>query len=240
MPPGRRFPPSRLTSLLGHALACGALSLCQLAPAIAQQDRSSPCGSLQNAYGPFDYRSQRDKIGIVEQFHFTPPVEALMKGESGSIGGDLDYTLRASPNHHRALLAAMRLGERTKSPQPPTLPRPIECYFERALRFQEDDTVVRMLYARFLASQQRRREAGQQLARVTELAGDNPLTHYNAGLLYVELQDYDKALVQAHRAMRFGHDAAGLRERLQAAGHWRPPSGGAAGRAASPQPEPKP
>ncbi len=36
-----------------------------------------PCGSLANAYGPFDYRKHKGQplINIVEQAHFTPDVE---------------------------------------------------------------------------------------------------------------------------------------------------------------------
>ena len=71
------------------------------------------CGVLQNAYGPFDYRdpvSKRDNLPIVESFHFTPDVESLRHGRSGSVLGDLRYTLRAFPNHHRALKSMARYG----------------------------------------------------------------------------------------------------------------------------------
>ena len=67
------------------------------------------CGALQNAFGPFDYRTERGyNLDVVESYHFTPPVEALIRGSSGTIGGDLDYTLRAFPNHDRALNATIR------------------------------------------------------------------------------------------------------------------------------------
>jgi hypothetical protein len=68
------------------------------------------CGELGNAYGPFDYRTSRDKLAIVEIAHFTPDVEALRSGNTGQLGGDLDYTLRTSPNHARALIAMANLG----------------------------------------------------------------------------------------------------------------------------------
>src|SRR4051812_47506028 len=61
------------------------------------------CGSLANPYGPFDYRTSKDKLDIVEGAHFTPDVETLRSGSTGSLGADIDYTLRTSPNHHRAL-----------------------------------------------------------------------------------------------------------------------------------------
>ena len=59
------------------------------------------CGDLQNAYGPYDYRTATEfQKHLVEGAHFTPEVESL-KGARGSatVGGDIDYTLRAFPNH---------------------------------------------------------------------------------------------------------------------------------------------
>lgn len=78
------------------------------------------CGSLENAYGPFDYTNPDDfknKLPLVEIAHFTPKVEGLMGGKSGYLWGDLDYTLRAFPNHHRALYAFVRyeIREREKA-----------------------------------------------------------------------------------------------------------------------------
>jgi len=197
------------------------------------QVSSQLCGSLENAYGPYDYRTDRARLGIVEKFHFTAQVEMLVKGASGTLGGDLDYTLRAFPNHHRALIALITLTERTKLPQPAGLPRQTECYFERALRFKRDDNVARMLYARYLSITKRESEAVQQLDQVVHAAADSALTHYNAGLIYAELKVYDKALAQAHMALRLGHQGDGLRQILQAANQWREPSAPPAETAAS-------
>lgn len=73
------------------------------------QEVDGGCGALQNAFGPFDDRTARGyNLDVVGSYHFTPPVEALIRGASGTIGGDLDYTLRAFPNHHRALNATNR------------------------------------------------------------------------------------------------------------------------------------
>lgn len=196
------------------------LVLCACGAQASEQD----CGSLDNSYGPFDYRTHRNRLGIVEKFHFTAKVESLAGGVSGSLGGDLDYTLRASPNHHRALIALMRLAERTKLPQQVGLPRPVECYFDRAFRFQRDDPIPRMIYARYLAAGKREDDAKKQLAMVAEQAADNPFTHYNTGLIYAELKDYPRALEQAHKAMALGHTATELRDQLRKAGHWQEPA----------------
>jgi hypothetical protein len=183
------------------------------------------CGSLENAYGPYDYRTTKSKLHIVERYHFTPEVEALIRGKSGGrIGADLDYTLRAFPNHHRALLALMRYGEKAKSPQPYDLPHPVECYFERALRFRPDDTLARMIYAQFLATKKRAPEADRQLEIASASADDdNGFSHYNIGLIYFDLKNYPKALVQAHMALKLGFAQTGLKDKLKGVGQWSEP-----------------
>jgi tetratricopeptide (TPR) repeat protein len=200
------------------------------------QAAEQPCGSLANAYGPFEYRFDRFKpipgdhlshqghLQVVEAFHFTPEVEALIRGKAGSIATDLDYTLRAFPNHHRALSALMRYWERAKSPQPGNLPRPAECYFERAVRFQPDDTTARMLYAMFLHKDKRGAEARQQLEYATTYAADNAFTHYNIGLVYFDLGEPANALSQAHRALALGFPRMELKNRLVAIGKWQEPA----------------
>ena len=218
--------PAPLLRSKSRSLLSGATRICTLIMSVAggsvmAQALSSTCGPLENAYGPFDYRTAQDKLKIVEGAHFTAPVEALIKGNAGYLGGDLDYTLRASPNHHRALLAVMRFGEKTKSSQPPNLRYSVECYFDRALRFRPDDSVARMLYATFLAKQNRIPEASSQLSKTAALAGDNAFTHYNVGLVYLDMKNYANALAQAHRAYSLGFKKAELKDRLQKLGRWK-------------------
>jgi uncharacterized protein (TIGR02996 family) len=189
------------------------------AGAIAQND-SSTCGDLRTGS---DYRtSSRQALELVERYHFTPEVEALIRGKQSTfVGVDLSYTLGAFPNHHRALMSMMLLGQKLKTPQPPRAEYSVECYFQRALRFRPDDTTVRMMYASFLSSQARPTEASHELAQVGKVAGNNAFTYYNLGQIYFDLKDYDKALENAHKAYGYGLTLTGLRDRLTRAGHWR-------------------
>lgn len=189
--------------------------------AYGQQVEFNACGSLQNAYGPYDYRTERDKLNVVEAFHFTPEVETLIRGHTGLIGDDLDYTLRAAPNHHRALVAMMRLGEREKTTQPKGARHTVECYFERATRFATNDTVARALYATYLAKSSRVADAIAQLEAAARTASDNGFAHYNIGLVYLEMKQYDRAVVQAHRAMAAGFIRPALIDGLKQAGAWK-------------------
>ena len=92
-----------LNALMGFIAG---LSVCVCASA---QALDASCGSLENAYGPYDYRTDRgNRLYLVESAHFTPVVESLISGLSGPLGAELDYTLRAFPNHHRALISDAR------------------------------------------------------------------------------------------------------------------------------------
>lgn len=194
----------------------------------------SNCGSLQNHYGPFDYRIERDKAFQVEKHHFNPDVEALRRGQSGAdIAGDIEYLLRVFPNHHRGLNAMMRLGVKVRSENLAGAAFPVECYFERALRFQPNDVIARMLYANYLVVHKRPAEAAQQLEVSISLAADNPFTHYNIGLMYMDLKDYPRALAQAHRAIELGFTKPDLKDRLVAAKQWVEPAAAPAAPAAS-------
>jgi tetratricopeptide (TPR) repeat protein len=180
------------------------------------------CGSLQNAYGPFDYRSDKDKLAIVESYHLTPNVVNLVSTQSaGTIGGDLDYTLRAFPNHHRALMAMMKLGEKENAAKPRGAKYGVECYFQRALRFRDDDATVRMIYASYLSKKGKRVEALGQLDAAERLESENANIIYNTGLIYFDLKEYDKSLSYARRAYGLGFPLPGLRDKLRRAGKWK-------------------
>ena len=222
--PGRGARAAAIASLLA-AIGLSAPAAAQMAP--------SQCGPLANAYGPYDYRTDRDKLPIVEAAHFTPEVESLIRGKSGYLGGDLDYTLRAFPNHHRALISMMRFGDRVKGPRVPSAQYDVECYFVRGVTFRPDDVTARMLFATFLNSKNRKPEALRQLELVRTLAGDNPFTHYNLGLVYFDVGAFDKALAQAHRAHELGFPRPELADKLKAANRWAEPMPAPAAQAAS-------
>lgn len=181
------------------------------------------CGSLDNGYGPYDYRrTTPEQRAIVERYHFTRDVETLRRGESTTrIGGDLSYTLRAFPNHSRALLAMMRLGERERKPQPSGAKYTVECWFDRAIRFAPDDPSVRLLYGTFLLRNDKQQAAIEQLKLAENYAGANGNVYYNLGLAYFDLKDYGRARDYAKRAHELGFTLPGLKNKLQSVGQWR-------------------
>jgi hypothetical protein len=184
------------------------------------------CGSLQNSYGPFDYRTSKDKLVIVEGAHFTPDVETLRSGATGSLASDIDYTLRTSPNHHRALNAMVNLSLRVGKAKPPGAHYTIDCFFDRAFRFAPDDGLVRMIYGVYLSRTNRKREAIKVLEEARKHEANNANVYYNLGLVYLDVKDYSNALKNAQTAYRLGAQLPGLRNRLREVGQWREPAPG--------------
>lgn len=193
------------------------------------------CGDYRSNL-QWDYRTaspaQRREV---EGAHFVPKVENLIDGNRGYLGGDLHYTLGASPNHHRALVSITRWSERLKADHLPKMPFPVECYFVRGLTFKPDDYVVRMLYAQFLIGKARPADATKQLELVEGTATDNAFTLYNLGLIYFDMKNYQQAMAFAHKAMALGFPRTELRDQLEKVGRWSEPAAAAAAEpAASP------
>ena len=182
----------------------------------------SDCGSLKNHFGPFDYRSaSAENRRLVEGTHFTPKVESLAGGNTTiSPGGDMGYTLNVFPNHHRALMALIKLSEKEKTDKPRDMGYTVACRFDRAERFRPDDATVKMLHGIYLMRKGKMQAAAEKLEQANALAGEDANILYNLGLAYFDLKQYDKALANAHAAYALGFPLPGLRDKLKRAGKW--------------------
>ena len=141
-------------------------------------------------------------------------MESLVKGNSGTVAGDLDYTLRAFPNHHRALYSVAQYAFRGAAQgSSPTL-RSAECYFQRAIAFRTDDETVRMLYANYLSKRKDVAEARKQYEKALELAPNSPEVNYNAGLFFLADGDLKLAKEHARVAYKGGYPLMGLQKKI--------------------------
>lgn len=216
-----------MTAHLRNALLlCAAIAAASPCAALAQVNA---CGIVTSNpdghYGPFDYRYEKDRrLRIVDIHHFTPQVEALIRGVSGYIHSELNYVLKSSPNHHRALMALIRYAARLKTPWIKEMDHSVECWLNRAVRFAPDDTVVRALYARYLGTIDRKAEGIAILDAGLRYTEENALSAYNFGLIYLELGDAERALKQAHKAIESGYTAPPLADALKLIGKWREPN----------------
>ncbi|MBV7534781.1 tetratricopeptide repeat protein [Duganella sp. sic0402] len=191
-----------------------------LACAVAQADEC-PAYVKHDPGGDYTNADDRQGLAVVENFHFTPNVERLLRGASGALGADISYTLEHFPNHHRALSAISRLALRDKNRKPPGARYTVECFFDRALRYRPDDARVRSLYGSYLLAIGQAEAALEQLEQAARLEPDNPTAHYNLGLLYVKKKNFDQARASARKAYDMGFPLPGLKNKLSAAGEWR-------------------
>jgi hypothetical protein len=179
------------------------------------------CGDLRNAFGPYDYRTiPATPLSLVEAGHFTPNVEYLIKGQSGYLGADLDYTLRAIPNHPRAIVSMANLGFRDKKDPPKGARYTVDCWFDRAIRFAPDDPKIRTAHGYYLSRKGKHQEAVDEFRYALELGADDGNTHYNLGLAHFNLKQYDEALKQAKLADERGFPLQGLKNKLKAVDKW--------------------
>jgi hypothetical protein len=214
------------TIRLGRAIGGLFVSL-GVSTALAQTGQQACGNPFRNHFGPFDFRTVAPETRkMVEDFHFTPGIQSMTQPRNTmmrDMAKDVAYTLEVFPNHPRALLVMHRLSLRWKSDPAPGTSLTVECWFDRAIRFRPDDTVVRSLYAQYLGGVNRRQDAAAQLKLASEHAKDNPLAHYNIGLVAMEAGLTDLALQQAHRARALGFPRQELVEQLRKANAWVDP-----------------
>lgn len=209
-------------SLLRHPLLClSAAAL--LSPLSALGDTS--CGSLSNGdNGPYDYYSPPpNKLHIVESAHFTARVASLQGGSSvqGGAGADISYTLQVFPNHPRALMSMANLEFKEKTPKPAGSRYSVPCWFDRALSFRPEDTQVHMIYGVYLLKKGKQSDAITHLEEAASKVTDNGNLHYNLGLAFFQLKNFEKSLEHAKKAQELGFDLPGLRNKLEKAGMWK-------------------
>jgi len=189
-----------------------------------------PCRGKGGGYGPFDYtdpKNQGETLNRVYRAHFTPQVEHLIHGQSGTILADLDYTLRAIPNQHQALYAVIRLSflgrrdYRGMLSYSHTSPTPPECYLQRAIKYRPKDGQVKVLYGIYLYKRKRFKSAFRMFNAAIKLMPDSSEAYYNRGLTLVRLKRYDLAKDDATRAYDLGFPLDGLRNKLKKLGYWK-------------------
>ncbi|MET0012475.1 MAG: tetratricopeptide repeat protein [Sedimenticola sp.] len=191
-------------------------------PWIGNELSGAPCKGKGQGYGPFDYLQRHrfpKELSLVERVHFTYPVEALIRGKTAiDPYGDLDYTLRAWPNHHRALNSYTRYFLEKKNIG--GVRTPPECYFQRAIHFSPKDARTYMLFAMYLQKLKNNDLAKKQYEKALSLKPNDIQILYNYGLCLVEEKEFDKAKEHAIRVYESSFPLNGLKKKLEKAGYW--------------------
>lgn len=203
---------------------------------------SAECGRLDNHYGPFDYREIKNRIEFlprVEDAHFTDVTYQLAVAGADyemyrklfkfgpSAGGnkkntqipaDLDYTLRAFPNHPKALYAMSEYQRKRGKPMYKSYNEisymVSDCYYQRARQFVQNDYMIYMLYGIQLLKEKKYDESLAEFDKAEKFTTANPELIYNKGLLLFAMQRYEKAREYAVQAESLGYPLDGLKNKL--------------------------
>jgi tetratricopeptide (TPR) repeat protein len=213
--------------------------------------------NVDGQFGPYDYYRAPTKpvnaIALVEHAHmgFVIADQLRTKDYCGYFGS-LRYTLRAFPNHPRALKLMVAFLDM----HPPCNLQPsgrrqaindlvvelserrwdagtADSYFYRALNFMTEDTRVipkhaetHVLYGDWLRQKGRRDEAMKQYQAARTLDPRSSAAHYGLGMLDLEKNDLPSAVAHAGKAYSLGKPPGDLRDRLISAGAWPTPRSG--------------
>lgn len=189
---------------------------------------------LQNGYGPYDYYDPKSssptgadpmgKIKRVTNVHLSQKMLLLTGRATGPISADLDYTLRAIPNHPEALNLASRLELRLRSRTNSALlrdekmKRSADCYFQRAFKFASSSETY-AIYGVHLHRSKQYEEAKSAYQKSIEMGLKSANIHYNLGLTLVRLKEYALSEKHAHIAYQLGYPLKGLEKQLKTAGY---------------------
>ena len=194
------------------------------------------CGTLTTHFGPWDFYDQKNhrstgaeaqgKIKIVTGRHLTKNMLRLKRGSTAvDIKQDLDYTLRAIPNHPKALDLASRfayqrsISESFKNRQK-KLTLTAECYFDRAFRLKRDRAEVWVIYGIHNHRFKNYKKAISNYITANELGLNSPEINYYMGLSYFAVADYENAKKQATIAYDGGFPLQGLKNKLKSVDQW--------------------
>lgn len=185
------------------------------------------CGALRPVTelgGWLDYRlvgsDPRVAGGVqtIDRYHTTLAERDLQSRSNGrAVIGNLDFTLRHSPNHYRAL---KMLIDYDLAGGRPYEYAPTECYFEWAREFAPDDSTVLQLEALLYWKKGDKQRAAELYQVALKINPTSAELNYNAGLFYFEIGDHDRAREYARVAYGAGYPLPGLMNRLKNAGKW--------------------
>lgn len=195
-------------------LLASEISHANSAPWVGKTLNNTVCKGKGQGYGPFDYTRRfylQKNLNIVEKVHFNSDVENLRKGITGSLIDELDYTLRAWPNHHRALYSIIKYQLKDKINFNNT---PAECYLERAIHYAPNDPIPYLLYGMLFHRLKDYDNALKYYKIAEKISPNNSDILYNIGLAYIDNKDIDNAKVYAKKVYDKNHPLKGLKHKI--------------------------
>jgi tetratricopeptide (TPR) repeat protein len=192
------------------------------APWVGDDLQGLPCRGALIPFGPFDYLDRakfQGELFITEEYHLTPEILNLQQATTTTAINDIQYTLMAWPNHHKALYAAykFRLLNRGGFRRDINAPSPVECHLQRAINFSPRDPIPYMIQGLLLHEWEQYKQALAAFRKANQLMPNDVITLYNMGLTLVELEMYEEAREVAEQVYSTDFPLTGLKNKLIAA-----------------------
>ena len=181
------------------------------------QSRDYALPGNQDYYAPRTTVEQVQTITNVELYHLGPGVDAMSKGRYLQALADFEFILRYYPNHPKVLGLVAEMCRKFKPKDCPA-----EGWFKKAVDRNPNAAPTFLLYAFHLHKEGRVKESVALYQRYIELEPNSVNGHYNLGLAYMALGQYDLANEEAQRSYRLGATLPGLRHGLEKRGKWNP------------------
>lgn len=158
-----------------------------------------------------------DQLAAVESHHLQQGMDAMRATLYRQAWEHFDFMLRYFPNHPRALVLMASLCQVWRSPKC----RP-DDYFEKAVAIGPRSPGTHLARGVYLQQSNRINEAIESYKAALAIEPNSFNANYNLGLAYVAQKEYRLANEHAQKAYAVSSTLPGLRDKLIAAGAWKP------------------
>ena len=182
-------------------------------------------GAVLAQQGNLDYYAPRTGQNEIQLFnnvqghHLGLGREEMEKGRYAPALEHFEFILRYYPNHPQTLIALSELCLKWKSP---VCDVTAERWYQRAIERNPAAAQSHVVQALHLHRKNKLDEAVKAYGRAIELAPNSINAHYNLGLAYADLKQYELANQHAQKSYALGANLPGLRFRLEKVGKWNP------------------
>jgi tetratricopeptide (TPR) repeat protein len=186
-------------------------------PALAQsRDYALPHG--QDYYAPRTTRDEITTLTNVQLYHLGPGREAMKAARYPQALEQFEFILNYYPNHPVVLRLVSDMCMKARS----RYCKIAEDWFEKGLARNPNAGTTHLLHGFHLHRTRQVKEAVKAYQRAVELQPNSRDAHYNLGLAYADLKEYELANRHAQRSYQLGANMPGLRNRLEKLGKWDP------------------
>jgi len=169
-------------------------------------------------YNPGSDTDVKANMVNAHHFHLQPAFDAMKTGNWRSAWENFEFILRFAPNSPQALNGISQLCVlKWKSPLCDA-----DSWFDQAIAINPSIATTWVLYGIHLQRKKLPDQAVEKFKHALELRPDDINGHYNLGLAYFDMKDYDNANKQAQMSYALGAPLPGLREMLKRVGAWKP------------------